>query len=141
MRRSLFKGAFLLVEGEKDFHLYSSLIDEGACKIVNARNKWNAVNAILILERDGYPGALAIVDADFDLLEGTSPASPNILLTDWHDLEIALIVSPAFDSVLAELASQEKIKNVGERSGGGVREMVFRAAQPIGTLRWLSERE
>lgn len=126
---------FLFVEGNKDKTFYTHLIDGAMCHIEIAYGKENAIAVIKILEQDSFSGALAIVDADFDILEGKVPASQNIFFTDTHDLETMLLASPALEKVLAEYGSEEKIK------GKDVRMILLEAGKPIGYLRWVSLRE
>ncbi len=104
-------------------------------------NKSVAVTVLSILEKDKLPGILAIVDADFDLLEGKPPASPNLLFTDGHDLEIMLLQSSAFDHLLAELGSEEKIARFRQKCGKDLRFQLLELAMHIGYLRWISLRE
>ena len=69
------------------------------------------------------------------LLEGVE-RSQNIVTCDAHDLEVALICSPAFDRVLVEFGSAQKIKLLGTSA----RDLVLFAARAVGYLRWMSAR-
>lgn len=140
MRRTQHKGAFLIVEGDTDARFYRQIIDGAACQIVIAHNRHNAVHALAILEKDSFAGVLAIVDADFSVLEGQTPGSPNLLLTDGHDLEAMLIRSPALEKLLGEFGSADKIAAF-EKTHTTIREKLLELAKPIGYLRWLSLRE
>lgn len=141
MTRELHSGAFLLVEGESsDLRVYGHLIAEESCLLVAAHGKENVVDALAILEREGLQGVLAVVDADFWHLEGTEPASQNLLLTDTHDLETMILASPALEKLLAEFGSPGKIKSLTKRSGKNVRQILLEGACPIGYLRWISSR-
>ena len=82
--------AFLLVEGSTDKHTYQWIIAKGACQIMITGGKENAIKVLAILEGEGILGVLAIVDADFMVLEEEQPSSPNLLLTDTHDLEMMI---------------------------------------------------
>lgn len=132
-------GACLIVEGTTDKKFYQNyVVDCQNCHIEIGGNKENAVQAIAILDKDNnFTGALAIVDADFDRLEGKLPTSQNILLTDNHDLETMLLQSPALDKLLTEYGSEEKLQDLKE-SGKDVREILIQAAVAIGYLRWVS---
>jgi len=77
---------------------------------------------------------LAIVDADFDILEGSVPLSPNLLFTDTHDLETMLLKSPALEKVLSEHGSEAKINNFAK----DIRQTLLEIAKIIGYLRWAS---
>ncbi len=93
---------FLLVEGSTDERVYQHFIAKDRCQIIVAHGKENVINALAILEKDYFLGVLAIVDADFMVLEEKQPSSQNLFLTDMHDLELMIINSPAFEKVIRE---------------------------------------
>jgi hypothetical protein len=133
--RSDLNESFLVVEGATDKRLYNQLIDEGSCKVYVAYGKQNVICVLEILEKDSFIGVLAIVDADFDRLEGKLPDNCNIFLTDTHDLETMIIKSPALEKLLGEYGSVNKIIDKD------VRQILLNAGIHIGYLRWVSERE
>lgn len=135
--------SFLLVEGETDraFYAYASFIDANKCQVTSASNKSMVIQVITILETDGFPGVLAIVDADFDILDNNVPASANILFTDTHDLETMLLQSPALEKVLGAFGSEEKILQITQKTGKDIRTLLLECGRPIGYLRWFSLRE
>lgn len=135
------RGAFLIVEGDTDGRVYKNFVDENKCQIVIAHNKDNATKALSLLEMESFAGALAIVDADFDVLEGKVPASENLLFTDGHDLEAMIIQSPALEKVLAEFGSENKIANFEQKTGKTVRSILTECGMPVGYLLWVSLRE
>jgi cellulose synthase/poly-beta-1,6-N-acetylglucosamine synthase-like glycosyltransferase len=91
-------------------------------------------NTIKILDNDKFTGVLAVVDADFDRLENNLPESPNILLTDDHDLEVMILKTPALEKVIKERGSEEKTKD------NNIREILLKIGQEIGYLRWVSQK-
>ncbi len=139
LRRSIFSGSFLLVEGSSDKIFYKRFIDKAACELVSVSGKPSSklrVIAVLgILEKSSFQGVLAIVDADFDRLETSSHHSPNLLRTDTHDLETMLLNSFALDKVIAEFGSEEKIT----RFGRDVRTALLEAGMSVGYLLWVSQ--
>ncbi len=132
---------FLIVEGTTDRNLYQTYVNTIMCQIIVADGRDNVREVLAILEDEGFLGALAIVDADFDVLEGKMPQSPNLLVTDTHDLELMLLQSPALEKVLAEFGSEEKIAQLATTRGKDVRSLLLESARSIGYLRWLSIRE
>lgn len=100
--------SFLVVEGSTDEKLYRSFIDEDKCQIIVADGKTPAIEVLSLLKKEHFVGVLALVDADFDILEG-KPAIENVLLTDTHDLETMLMRSPALAKVLREFSSPNKV--------------------------------
>jgi hypothetical protein len=127
--------SFLLVEGTSDKTFYARLIDATMCSVEVANGKQQALDVLRILEQDSVAGVLAIVDADFDVLEGKLTESTNVLLTDTHDLETMLLCSPALDKLLEEYGSQEKLAQKD------IRTILLECGKPVGYLRWVSLRE
>lgn len=137
MTRTLHKGAILIVEGTTDIRVYERFLGKNKCKFIPAHGKNNAIEALSILENNGFNGILTIIDADFWRLDGIKPKTPNLLLTDTHDLETIIISSDAFDKVLNEFGSVKEIKKLGKP----IREMLLESGIPIGFLRWISSYE
>jgi Protein of unknown function (DUF4435) len=136
--RSQFVGAVLIVEGETDARVYKRYVIENLCHIEVAHNKDAATRGLAILEQEPFGGVLVIVDADFQRLEGQVSSSPNLFLTDTHDLETMMLCSPALDKILTEFGSEEKITTLITQIGKSLREILLAAGLSIGYLRWLS---
>lgn len=134
LARQVVSSTFLIVEGDTDSRVYKNFFGESDCQTQVAYNKSNAIKALQILQNDNLNGILAIVDADFDVLEKVSHENKDIFLTDFHDLECLIFTSPALEKVLAEFASDAKIKSFGKN----VRETILEIGCFIGYLRWLS---
>ena len=132
--QSQYRGSFLIVEGDTDARLWKNLVDSTKCRVENAYNKKNAVTVLNILEQGNFAGVLAVVDADFDILEGSVSLSQNLLFTDTHDLETMLLKSPALDKVLLEHGSEDKINGFAK----DIRQTLLESAKVIGYLRWAS---
>ena len=62
-QRSTFSGTFLLVEGRSDKIFYGRFVDSDLCHFLVTEGKDNALRALSSLEKSGYNGILAIVDA------------------------------------------------------------------------------
>ncbi len=134
LRTTQHSGSFLIAEGDTDARVWKNLVNSAKCRVEIAHNKDNAVKVIDILDKDNFAGVLAIVDADFLILEGTVTSSPNLLLTDTHDLETMLLKSPALEKVIAEHGSEDKIKGFAK----DIRLTLLASAKVIGYLRWAS---
>ena len=133
--------SFLIVEGDTDRNFYKRLTDTNKCQITIAYSKFTALGVLSILEKEAIPGILVIIDADFDILEGKSPHSPNALFTDTHDLETMIMKSPALEKVLGEFGSEKKINEITESAKRDVRALLLECGMSIGYLRWVSLRE
>lgn len=135
LKRTLHKGAFLLVEGDTDARVFRRFIDSDNCNIVHAGGKEKALDALTILEKDNFQGILVIVDSDFWRLDGIKPGSMNLLLTDTHDLETMILSTPeVIEKALSEFGSTRDLKKLPQ----SVINMVLANALPIGYFRWLS---
>lgn len=129
-------GAFLIVEGKDDRLTFKQHIDDKTCKIIVAENKTNVCEVVRILNVDQFSGALGVVDADFDRIEGQESTHKNIISPEGHDLESLLLRSSTLSWLLRELGSEPKIENFGEE----VIEVLLREAYKIGCLRLYSQR-
>ena len=136
LKRSQHPGPFLIVEGPDD-SVFCKRYKHDRCSVVVAWGKEEVLEVIRILENDGFQGALGLVDPDFDVLEGVEISSRNVVTWDAHDLEVALICSPAFDRLLLAYGSGEKIRSLGVEA----RDLVLSAAAAVGYLRWASLRK
>jgi hypothetical protein len=134
LRRDAFKGVFIIVEGHSDKLVYSNFVNTETCQFTITDGKEQALNTIKILDNSQFTGVFAIVDADFDHLENNLPKSPNVLLTDDHDLEMMMLKTPALDKVIKERGSEEKIKETN------IKEILLKIGQEIGYLRWISQK-
>ncbi|MEH2300525.1 MAG: DUF4435 domain-containing protein [Nostoc sp.] len=135
LRRSTYTGTFLLVEGSSDKTFYKRFVDQLVCELIETSGKQRAIEILKILEQSNFQGILAIVDADFDRFETLLYTSYNLLRTDSHDLETMLINSPAFNKVLAEFGSEEKIAQFNR----DVRLVLVENGMSIGYLLWISK--
>jgi len=134
--RTLFKGTFLVVEGETDERVYKRFkTSDESCRLILAYDKDKALEVLRILGKDGFMGLLVIVDADFWRLEGKKPDSINLLLTDTHDLETMILSnSQVMPKILEEFGSRERIKRLKKP----VMDLMIEGTLPLGILRWLS---
>jgi 5S rRNA maturation endonuclease (ribonuclease M5) len=131
------EGVFLIVEGHSDKLIYERLVNKQEVRVTSADGKNNAIKALSILEKeDNFRRVVAVIDADFSRIEQQIPDSNNLFLTDEHYWEMMLIKSAAFDKLLKERGSEEKIKAFTE----DIRETLLKLGQEIGKLRWLSLR-
>ncbi|MBA7579403.1 hypothetical protein ES708_21273 [subsurface metagenome] len=134
MTRSLHKGAVVLVEGDSDARVYGRFVDEKRCRVIPAHGKSNVLTSLDIIENDSVKGVCAIVDSDFSCLDEDEITNENVMQTDTHDLETMIISSRALDTILTEFGSPPKIKRLGHP----VSDVLIKAAQPLGYLRWIS---
>jgi hypothetical protein len=130
----------LIVEGRDDKAFFGRYTEPHVCHITVASGRPRVVEAILELDRTQFQGALGIVDADFTVLDEQPPASPNLVVTDKHDVECMLLASPALEHVLREQADETKLTSVQE-TRGTVAKYLLTLGAPVGYLRWASARK
>jgi hypothetical protein len=140
MKRSLFVGSFLIVEGVSDKRVYGLVVDQEACSVEISHGRENALGAIRILNRNGFAGVAAIIDADAAKLRGEDIRETNVFCTDLHDLECMMLNSPAFDRVLDEFGSEARILAFAQTSALISRQLAINAT-PLGCIRLLSLRQ
>ena len=136
MKRSHHRGCFLVVEGRDDRLFFEHFVDRDECAIKVAEDKQSVLDVVAILEEDGFPGIVGVVDGDLDHVDGHDWQSDNVILLETYDLEALLIKSAALERVLVERGSAEKISCFGK----DVRDTLVAAAVPIGCLRLHSRR-
>jgi hypothetical protein len=136
--RQKHKGAILIVEGEKDYRVLARFLSEPDCEIEIAGGKKKAIEALEILEDDTVPGILAVVDADFDRVSGTSHKVDNLILTDAHDLDLTIFLSPALQVYLNEHAEASQFHKVCGGDASKAAKLVMEACKPISLARLLN---
>jgi len=136
MTRQSYADTIFIVEGDNDEKLFRRFMRDPDAAIISAWGKQNALDAADILDRENKRGYIAIVDADFWHLDGISPSSPNVLCTDDHDIEMMMVRSNSFISVMRELGSKSKIaKLTGNNSTTRLRDVLLGKALCVGILR------
>jgi hypothetical protein len=138
--RQVHKGTILILEGETDARVFARFIDSNLCDIEIGFGKKNTADALNLLEDEGFPGVVALIDADFDRLLGTTYALESLCVTDFHDLDLTIFASSALDRYIAEHADMDLLKNGFESDLRTVRDRVVNASLPLGYCRFMSER-
>lgn len=137
MTRSRFAGALLIVEGSTDHRLLGRFLAVGCVEQLVAHGKANALDAMKLLAAQGVEGVLAFVDADFDRLDGTLPVDPNVIVSDYHDVEMMLLMSQSLSKLLGEYGSQDKLgKFVVRTSALSVLEHIQQQCAYLAELRY-----
>jgi len=141
LQKNSFKGAYLIVEGNKDFSLFKKFTETEFCKIEIAFGNKNVIDVINELNSRGYSDALGIIDSDFRNLDNEIPENENILLTDEHDLEIMIFKSEAFETIITHYAQPSKLESfIKENDNQELRDIFLNLAMPLGYLKWANKR-
>ena len=132
MSRSIYGGAFVLVEGVTDDRVYRKFLSEDSI-IIECHSK-DAVKRCIkeLAQHRGLKEVIGIVDADLDLLDRRFP-DPPLFFTDCRDMEMMCIQSNAFEDVLDEYGDREKIQKFEDRYGS-VKDSLVEASYPVGLL-------
>jgi hypothetical protein len=141
LMRQVHKGSFLIVEGETDDKALSRYIDSNACEIEVAFGKQNALQALDLLEEDGFAGVVALVDADFDRLLSNKYPVENLYITDKHDLDLTIFASSAFDQYVREYSDRESLNKVCDGDLIKLRQWILSSALPLACCRLASDRD
>lgn len=137
--RQTHKGAILLLEGDTDNKAFEKFIDPNMCEIEIGFGKKNVLGALDLLEEGGFPGIVAVVDADFDRIHGTTYQLENLCITDAHDLDLTIFRSTALDRYLNEYCDRRNYETTFGSNADRVREQLIIASLPIARCRLASE--
>lgn len=137
--RQVHEGSFLVLEDRAQRLLYERFLAPGRCRAHVVGDKATVQNVVSILKARRISGVLGVIDRDLDALLGTNLVNENLIYGDCNDVESMLIKSTAFEKVIGELGSLEKIQSLEQRAGCPAREILLRAALPVGYLRLTSQ--
>lgn len=137
---------FILVEAKSDEDFYQKVITKKAIYFYG--NGWeNVEKTIKQVNKFKTKGVIGIIDTDFKRIEkGIIPE--NLFLTDFHDKEMMLLNSPAWQGVLSHFADtsvdvksgQSKLQTVENQYKKSALEILLDLAKPIADIRLLNER-
>ncbi|MFW2378145.1 hypothetical protein ACN4FU_05630 [Aliarcobacter butzleri] len=124
----------ILVEGNTDIKFFRKIFntDYSIVKELNGKDKIkNILNALL----NDFNNVFGIRDLDFDKLESYEN-SKNLFLTDYHDFEVEMIESDAFNAIIDEHSNNQCHANYL----CNLKDNIYSIALIIGYLRWFNER-
>lgn len=137
MRAITFPGGFVLVEGRSDQKLYVKFVDPARTQVLLCISRDRVVDAIRILNDDGFALACGIIDADFDRIEGRPAPFVNVFFTDAHDAEMMILDTAAvrpFDALVGEFSSPDKLAGWHATYGVSVLDHLIAESGKIGAL-------
>lgn len=135
MMDNSFKGYYLIVEGQKDYKVYSKFIDETNVRIKEAFGFEKVKLVLQILSERGFSNKIGIIDADFSRILEIEHNLEGLFLTDYHDIEVMIIKTKALEAVLRTFISNTKIENFEKEKGKPIRELVLELGVEIGFLK------
>ena len=138
MKRSLFGGSFLLVEGVTDCRLYGKFTDRRECELIPGHSKNNVIIASKeLFRRRNDKKVVGIIDSDTDRLRERSYEKP-LFMTDGRDADTMMIWSAALDNVLTEFGDPDKLDRFINKYGE-IRDSLAAACYPLGLLMFISD--
>jgi hypothetical protein len=135
------KRTILVLEGETDARVFDRLIDHNACDIEIGFGRKNVIEAIDLLEDEGFVGVIGVADADFDRLIGKQHNLENLCLTDCHDLDLTIFSSPALERYMAEHADPELMEAEYKSDFRSLRTAILVSSLELSFCRLVSERD
>lgn len=139
LERQVHKGSFLLLEGLTDIKRFKKFIEQDDCSLVNCFGKKNLIGAIELLYDDGFPGALGLVDADFDRITNKLIDHEGIIFSNYHDFDLDWACCGIIDFYLEEVGDQAKCLDHG--GGEEITEAIKNGLKPLSVLRFLNEHQ
>ncbi|GKS83817.1 hypothetical protein AVMA1855_06715 [Acidovorax sp. SUPP1855] len=137
--------ALVLVEGETDQALYSSLISEayGSSVMFFATGSRSLLTKSLSIINQpglaGLPPTIGIIDQDYLIPLGEKIPTQNIFLTDLRDVECMMIASEAMKVLCEEYIDWKKTGAAGLPNATEIRKALVKSCVPLGELRYWSQ--
>ena len=138
--RQTHKGAIIIVEGQKDTRALGGIFDPALVNLEISYGKGNLLEALDLLEDEGFEGVLAIADADFDRIDGVVHQLDNLFLADGHDIDMTIATSPALERYLEEFADPDKLEAFKANCDTTLVEALCGSLAYLSTCRWVSEK-
>ncbi|MCK6523258.1 DUF4435 domain-containing protein [Myxococcota bacterium] len=133
--------AILLVEGPTDAHFWRQVGHKKVYpKPCNGREA--VLKELRAVHAGGpIPGLLAVIDVDWDHIDGTPHGLPDLFTTDTRDLESMLVLCErSLDAVVRSYADPDAHEAMEASQGAELRALLLERARLFGRLRWLHRR-
>lgn len=138
MQNKNFQGVYIIVEGIKDLNCFKKFIDKNyaTLQVAFGYEKVKEVLSILKERIDfDYENVIGIIDRDFREITNIHETIENLFITDYHDLEISIIQSNAFENVLNICATEENIRKFENEASSSIKNLIFELSKNIGYLK------
>ncbi|CZQ97881.1 DUF4435 domain-containing protein [Trichococcus collinsii] len=138
MMKSSDKIFHLILEGKIDCKVYPKFFDKEKTHISCAFGYENILAAMARLEEEEIKeNVLGIIDADFRRVLNQTIDNPQILLTDYHDIE-SMIINSNVLNLFTDLYIK-KPSSISKISGGkSIKEHAYEVSKTIALLRFLN---
>lgn len=132
--------SILIAEGDSDENFYDKFFDNSNIEMVIAYGKENVESVISTLNKENIIKVdyCAIVDADFDRILGKCTEC-NIFRTDFHDFEVMIFKSSAFERLCNSFFQKSKIEKYENHDE--IRSTILEKLYPLSLLKYLNYKE
>jgi 5S rRNA maturation endonuclease (ribonuclease M5) len=105
---------FFIVEGTNDIKVYEKFTANAGSLFFSSWGKDNLIELLNLLKVEKEViGVIFILDSDFHGIDNTYLKEKNLFYTDFHDLEMMIINSDTFSTVIKEFCSEKKVERFG----------------------------
>lgn len=127
---------FILVEGESDIRLFRKFFNLDKCKVENIPGGNLKLEECVNTLIHNHSLIVGIRDSDFIQLEEIEFNEENILLTDYHDIEMTIISHiPTLNALMFEYTKAPVEQHLE------IRDKVMKSIASLSCLKWLNFRE
>lgn len=130
-----FQGIHLIVEGDRDEVFFNKFIDTKVCLPYVAYGKPNVMDAIDELNKRNFDRALGVIDKDFDTILNTPCTIKNIVISDYHDMEMEIVHSPGFMQVVNIHGKKPAFDKIEVKHKKTIREILLEAVKHLAFLK------
>lgn len=138
LERKVHRGSFLLLEGVTDLKRFDPFIDGEKCALINCFGRTNAIGAIEILYDEGFLGAVAVIDADFDRIVGGTVEHEGLIYSENHDLDLDWATDELVHRYLQEHGDHAKC--AGHGTAADITRKILESLKPISVAKLLNKR-
>lgn len=129
----------VIVEAKSDEILFRKLL-HARCMFFAVQGWENVLDMLFDAEKYKIDTVIGIIDADFKRIMGfTFPE--NLFLTDYHDVEMMLAHSEAWNNVLNHFCDREKLQKFEQQTKKHILYFLLELIKPIAILRFLNIRD
>ncbi|MEM7182582.1 MAG: DUF4435 domain-containing protein [Spirochaetota bacterium] len=131
----------VVVESATDASLFRKFFSHNTF-LVPADGNENVKTVMSQISKENIEEVIGIIDADFQRIENQLDDLPaNTFLTDGHDLEMMMVVSPAWDNVVEVLVNPEKLTSFEKQTSDDIKSHLLKLASSIASVRLYNHRQ
>ena len=130
----------VLVESNDNKKLFGKILHQ-SCHFYAANGWEHLIEALEIVNSQRKDiTVIGIIDADFRRISGEIPVQENLFMTDYHDTEIMIVCSDAWENINV-LIDKEKIQVFEKQQDKSLRDFLLDLIRSISVLRWLNYKD